>query len=62
MYDPFPVNFIKIVVARNLLENSLLLLEADPFTENHSGELHHIRICLKGIKGLTQIHFPTNTA
>ena len=48
---PFPSNFDKIVVARNFPENSLLLLEADPFTENHSGELHHIRICLKGIKG-----------
>merc|ERR1719264_2412024 len=21
--------------------------EGDPFTENHSGDLHHIRICLK---------------
>ena len=46
----FPANLYKIVVARNLPENSLLLLEADPFTENHSGDLHHIRICLKGIK------------
>ena len=48
--SPFTSNLYKIVVARNFPENSLLLLEADPFTENHSGELHHIRICLKGIK------------
>ena len=37
------------------LGNGYYFLETDPFTETQSGELHHIRVCLKGIKGILSV-------
>ena len=42
------------------LGNGYYFLETDPFTETPSGELHHIRVCLKGIKGILSVWFHTN--